>query len=213
MNRLTPRTVLLALACALSPGITPAAALNWVPGSQGIVRGQVFDTDLRISGLANDSAWVYSVNVSYDPSIIQLVGYAWGDGAGGDQLSCPGPTPQSCTHVGSVIQTDVASTLPSGSHWFFEATNGEHWTPGLDAIQLDDFAILHLRFVGVESGSTGLTAEGDYGASAWAGPATHLSASTAQIDVQLPEPASWLLGLCGLAAVRSCRRKRADSGP
>lgn len=192
----------LALACSLLPGLVSAAVLSWAPGAPSLVRGELVYIDLRISGLIDNSVWSYSVNVSYDPSVLRLTSYAWGDGAGGNQLVCPGPTPATCTHIGSNIDVFGDWWTNPGSVQFHENANGLNWTgENLDALQLDDFALLHLGFVGVDAGITALAAEGYYTSSAWFQTYHALPVAAAPVEVQLAEPASWLLVLAALGGL------------
>lgn len=200
------RNALLSLACSLAPALAPAATLSWEPSSLSIVRGQVAYMDLRISGLLDDSVWSYHVNVTYDPSVIQLVTYFWGDGKGSNQLVCPGPTPETCTHIGSTYY--ISDWWTSQGHFYFaEVANGLNWwEENIDSIQVDDFVLLHLGFVGVEAGTTSLVAGGDYNSSAWYEHLHGLAGVAAPIEVMISEPASWLLGLFGLAPLIVRRR-------
>lgn len=199
---------LLALACSVIPSLASAAAtLSWVPGSLDIVRGQVAYMDLRISGLTEDSVWNYFVGVTYDPSVVHLTGVSWGDGAGHNQLVCPGATPETCIWIGSRIETNLYDwPRQEGSYYFAENANGLNWSEeNLNAIQLDDFVLLHLRFIGMNEGTTSLAAGGYYGSSAWFSTYHELPTTVAQVDVMLTEPASWLLCLPGLAALLARR--------
>lgn len=199
---------LLALACSVIPSLASAAAvLSWVPGSLDIVRGQVAYMDLRISGLTEDSVWNYYVDVTYDPSVVHLTDVSWGDGARHDQLVCPGATLETCTWIGSNIATSLyEGSRQEGRDYFAENANGLNWSgENLDAIQQDDFVLLHLKFVGMNEGTTSLTAGGYYGSSAWVSTYHELPTTAAQVDVMLTEPASWLLCLPGLAALLARR--------
>jgi hypothetical protein len=199
------RRALQAVAGGLIPGLVSAAALSWVPSSTALVRGHIAYVELRISGLTDDTVWRYAVDVGFDPAIIQLGPIQWGSAVLGDQLSCPGPTPATCTHIGSNIGLDWNADR---SHFYFtESSNLEHLTQPMDQLnQADDFVVLRLGFLGLSEGSTSLTANLSYGPWPPGSAEKTLPAASTEIDVLAPEPASWLLGLAGLSALGLQRR-------
>jgi hypothetical protein len=176
-----------------------ATAFTIAPSASGIVRGQSTYVDLWVTGLGDDSLWGYQAEVSWDPTILQMTGYDWNPPPHGDQVICPGPTPATCTHVGG----NYDWAFYSDSFWLRETVNGEHWTPSLNAIQLNDFSLVRVFFTGLAEGTTWVTARADLHGFGFFGPVT------AQIDVQLPEPASGWLALPGLALLLARRRPRA----
>lgn len=190
--------VSLALACTLAQGLVAAPALSFAPASVAIVRGQIVTIDLRISGLEETSVWGYSVYLSYDPSVVQVVGGNFGGSDVSNQVACPGSTVVTCYHMGSAIETNWWQ--PQGTVYFAEHVNTFHWNSNidLDALQLDAFSLVHLEFMGIAEGSSWLEASGSFLSHPWMAQGFSVPNVSTQIDVALAEPTSAWLSLSGL---------------
>lgn len=197
-------SLLCAAACCAVPTTSTAAALTLEPSAQHVEVGDLVDVRLWIRDLGDGVVDNYVAAIHFDASVLQLHGLIHGDGLGGNQFSCPGPTPDTCTHVGGPVDSFYDWTNPT-TLIVSEGTYGN--LALLQAEQLDDFIVLTLRFQAVHDGMSDITASMVYGEQ----PAWRPNELSAHTLVQVPEPSAAWLALAGLAAALATRPRRPRS--
>jgi hypothetical protein len=132
-------TALAALLVVSSPSY--AILIHFVPSSTTVDPGDLFDIDVRVSGLGTEIVSAYDLDVSYDPTIVSATGVAFGS-----FLTAPSPD-----------ESLTSFLLTPGNVNFAEVSFLSD--DDLAAQQPASFILATISFVAVAPGTTALTFE------------------------------------------------------
>jgi hypothetical protein len=196
-----PLVTMLGAALSLLPtGPAAAITLLFEPSAQSAMIGSTVNVDVVIAGLGSGAApslSAFDLDVTFNDSVLSLLDFTFGDPIRGDQLDLSG--------LGSM----TALSAGAGTLNLFELSFDT--SADLDALQAGSFTLGTLRLGAVSAGVSAIGVSVNALGDAHGNPLTAeiLGGRVAVGEVQVPEPASLLLLLTGVAGFAGFRARNA----
>lgn len=203
MMRQTAILVLIATVLAFPTLARADPFLMIDPANQTVGLGESVEIAVRIGGLghyAPDSLGTYSMDLVFDPTLLAFGGISFGDPVFGDQLALLFPSIQLSIPSPASVTVMETSLDPAIM---------------LDTLQEGEFTLATLWFTGI---SYGTSLVGVDPATLLLGdsigvplPVEALFGGSIQVSA-IPEPATWPLVACGIAALIALRKRAPAPG-